>query len=454
MKKKKEFDLGTITGTCVDYSHEGKGVIRTEKKPVFVDGLIIGETADVKLTFDTSTVTYGKIAKLHNLSPNRIKPVCPVGSACGGCCFQGLKYEEQLAFKKRKVEEAFRKIARMNIKVDEIIGMENPYNYRNKIQMPIGMNQKKEIISGFYRTKSHEIIPIDQCYIEDERAAIIISKIKMLMKKHKIQAYNEDKHEGIIRHLLIRTSHYKKQIMVVLITNGDSFPGRNNLVKDIHKECPEISTIVQSVNMKQTNIIMGTKENILMGKGFIEDSLCGVNFRISAKSFFQVNSVQTEKLYENAINKAGLTGKETILDAYCGIGTIGLIASKKAKEVVGIEIIEEAIIDAKANARLNEIKNASFYAGDASDFMLKSKETKAKYDVVFVDPPRKGLDHQFVKSLLTITPTKIVYVSCDPSTLARDVAALSETYEVKTVSAVDMFPMTFHVETICLLERK
>lgn len=455
MKKKKEFNLGTITGTCVDYSHDGKGIIRREEeKPVFVDGLLLNETADVKLTYETSEIVYGKILKLHNLSQDRIKPLCPVGTACGGCCFQNLNYDAQLAFKKHKVEEAFRKIAHLKVEINDVIGMEHPYHYRNKIQMPIGLNQKKEIIYGFYRTKSHEIIPIKECFIEDERGKEILENIKILMKKYRIDPYNEDKREGIIRHILIRTSRCFSQIMVVLVTNCDEFKGRNNFVKELHKLCPQITTIVQNINTRDSNVILGDKERVLMGSGYIRDKLCDVTFQISAKSFFQVNPVQTEKLYSRAIEYANIDKNNIVLDAFCGIGTIGLIAASKAKKVVGVEVIKEAISDAKSNAKLNGINNVEFHVGDASEFVKDLSKSMTKIDIAFVDPPRKGLDEQFIDSLKLLKSEKIVYISCEPSTLARDIHKLMTNYDIKGMTVVDMFPMTFHVETIVLLEKK
>lgn len=454
MKKKKTFDLGTITGKCVDYTFDGKGIVKTNTKPCFVDALLVGEEADIKLNYQKSEMYFGKILKLHNLSPNRIKPLCPVSTACGGCCFQNLKYEEQLKFKQKKVKDALYKIGHLNVNVDPTIGMENPYHYRNKIQMPIGMNQKKQIISGFYRTDSHEIIPINECFIEDERASKIINTLKALMKKHKILPYNEDTRVGIIRHCLIRTSHYYPQIMVVLVTNADSFPGRNNLVKDLHAECKEITTIVQNINTRDTNVIMGEKERILMGKGFIIDELCGVKFQISSKSFYQVNPTQTEKLYETAIKLANVTKDDVVLDAYCGIGTIGLITSKYAKRVIGVEIVKDAIKDANNNARINNIDNVEFYCDDAGDFIMNQFNKGFNYDVVIMDPPRKGSDEKFLSILLKTLPKRVVYVSCDPSTLARDLKYLSKSYDIKKVVPVDMFPQTYHVETIVLLQRK
>ena len=452
--KLKNDNLGIITGTCIDYSSEGKGIIKYDNIPVFVDNLLLGEEAEVMINYKRKDMMFGRILKINKLSKDRITPRCKVATSCGGCCFQSLKYEAQLQYKKKKVNECFKRIGKMNVQVDDTIGMENPYNYRNKIQMPIGLSQKGNIISGFYKAKTHEIVPIEECFIEDKVGGKILSTIKSLMKKMRIKPYDEDTREGIIRHILIRSGYYSHQIMVTLVTNVDSFPGRNNFVKELHKECPEITTIVQNVNHRDTNVILGEKENILMGKGFIEDSLLGVRFQISSKSFYQVNPVQTEKLYSEAIKKAELTGNERVLDAYCGIGTIGLIASKHAKEVTSVEIVEDAIRDAKKNARLNNITNVNFFVGDASDFIVNEANNKKQYDVIFIDPPRKGSDERFLTSVKKLLPKRVVYVSCDPATLARDVKFLSDKYEVKSVTPVDMFPHTFHVECVTLLSLK
>lgn len=453
--KLKNENLGIVSGKCIDYSSEGKGIVKVNNIPVFVDNLLLGEEADIMITYKKTDMMFGRILKINRLSPNRINPMCKVCTSCGGCCFQSLKYEEQLKYKQKKVSECLKRIGKFeNIKVNYTVGMDNPYFYRNKIQMPLGKSQKGNIISGFYKAKTHEIVPIDICYIENEEAGKILSTIKVLMKKYRIEPYDEDKRTGIIRHVLIRTGYYSKQIMVTLVTNVDSFPGRNDFTKELHKECPSITTIVQNINHRDTNVILGEKENVLMGKGFIEDTLLGVKFQISSKSFYQVNPTQTEKLYSLAVEAAHLTGKEKVLDAYCGIGTIGLIASKHSKEVIGVEIVEDAIKDAKRNARLNGITNTKHFVGDASDFMVNEANNKEHYDVVFIDPPRKGSDERFLSSLKKLKPSRVVYVSCDPSTLARDLKYLSDMYEIKSVTPVDMFPHTFHVETISLLCRK
>lgn len=443
-----------IVAKCIDLSHEGKGVVKYEDKLGFIDSLLIGEEAEIEITYLKKDIFFGRIKKLLNVSPNRIQPKCKIHSSCGGCALQHLSYQEQLKFKQKKVKENLKRIGGIDFNVKETIGMENPYQYRNKIQVPIKLDQRKQIVSGFYKEKTHDIMPVDHCFIEDERAADILTTIKRLMKKHKILPYDEDKRIGVIRHVLIRTSYHKDEVMVVLVTNCDSFPGRNNLVQDLKKEQPNISTIVQNINTRATNVILGEKERVLFGRGFITDILCGLNFKISAKSFYQINPVQTEKLYNKAIEIANINKNDTILDAYCGIGTIGMIASSKCKKVVGVEIVKEAVEDAKKNANYNHIDNIEFFEDDASEFIVNKQKNTYDFDVVFMDPPRKGSDEKFLLSLLKAKPKKIVYVSCDPSTLARDLKTLSKDYIIFEVIPVDMFPFTYHVETIAILYRK
>ena len=443
-----------IHGICDGYSHDGKGIIHDGNQPIFVDSLLKGEEADVTIEYVSAGILHGKIKKLYSFSKNRVLPKCPVGTSCGGCCFQNLSYPAQLEYKKEKVQTCFRKIAQMDVDVDDCVGMENPYHYRNKIQMPVGKDKKGRIITGFYKSKTHQIIPVKSCAIEHPSASHIIETIRELMKKYRIPPYDEDALQGIIRHIYIRTSYYEKQILLVLVTAVDAFPGRNDFIKEIRKLHPEITSIVQNINTRDTNVILGNKNRVLSGPGYIEDSLCGIRFRISPMSFYQVNPQQTEKLYSLAIQKAGLTGNEVVLDAYCGIGTIGLIASKHAKHVIGVEIVEDAIRDAKNNARRNSVENIEFYAEDASEFIEKLAKSNMKMDVVFMDPPRKGSTTIFMDALMKLSPKKIVYISCDPATLARDVKYLSKEYEIQSISPVDMFPMGFHIETIVCLKKK
>lgn len=437
-----------IKGICIDYTHDGQAVVKDNGIPIFVPGLLIGEEADIEILYNKKSFKVGKIKKIYKMSKDRIAPRCPVSTACGGCCFQNLSYEKQLEYKKNKVLQAFSRIAGIDIDVENTIGMENPYNYRNKIQIPLKKDRTGKIVSGFYKAKSHDIVAVESCAIEDERATAILKTIKKLMKDMNISPYDEDRRTGIIRHVLIRTSAHYDEVMVVLVTNIETFPSRSNFVKELVKEC-KITTVVQNINKRDTNVILGFKEFILYGKGFINDSLCGVNFQISSKSFYQVNPVQTEVLYGKAIEFADLRKNDNILDAYCGIGTIGLIASKHVESVTGIEIVPEAIDDARLNAKNNHILNAKFLIGDASDYMIKQK-----FDCVFVDPPRKGLDEKFLSTLLRAKIKKIVYVSCDPATLARDVKLLSDLYRVEKVQPVDMFPFTYHVETVVALVLK
>lgn len=452
MKRKIKKEI--ITGTCIDLSSEGKGIIKDNGRVILVNGLFIDEEAEVELLYKRAGVYYAKIKKLIKKSLDRIEPKCKVCTACGGCQFQQLSYLAQLKYKTNKVKESLLRIGHIESKVNDCIGMDEPYNYRNKVQVPFGYNKFNKVIYGFFKENSHEIIEIDNCYIEDKRARKILKTIKELLPRYNLHPYDEDKLCGELRHVLIRTSNYKKEIMVVLVMNLDDFKGRNNFVRDLVKICPEITTIVLNINKRKTDVILGEKEKILYGSGFILDKLCNFSFRISPKSFYQINPVQCEKLYNLAIDFAKLESSETILDAYCGIGTIGLCASKFAKNVIGVEINKEAVIDAKNNAKANNIKNANFVLEDASKFMLDLASKNEKIDVVFLDPPRKGSDEVFLNSLIKLSPKRIIYISCNPATLARDLAFLKDIYEINKIQPVDMFPFTEHVETICALSFK
>ena len=443
-----------VTGKCVDLSFEGKGVVKLSYGTVFVDGLFPGEEAEIEIQYKRAGSYFGKVYRLIKKSPDRIQPLCGVCTACGGCQFQQYDYAAQLRYKRNKVADAFRRNGLENIEVEPTIGAEMAYSYRNKIQVPIGRDPHGHIVSGFYRSGTHKIIPVDKCWIEDSRAEIIISKIKTLMKEFHYDPYNEDTRTGLIRHILIRTSKHYEEVMVTLVTNKDEFKGKNNFVKELARRCPMIKSIIQNINTRDTNVILGEKERVLYGPKTIKDSILGVDFLISSKSFFQVNPEQVEELYKTAISYGNLQENEEIFDAYCGIGTISLCASKYVKKVVGVEIVKDAIIDANKNAKLNKISNAEFICGDAGIELEKMVQNGVKFSTVFVDPPRKGLDEKFISKLLELKPKKIVYVSCDPETLARDVAILSSKYEILKVQPVDMFPQTFHVETVVSLVLK
>ena len=380
---------------------------------------------------------------------------CSVYKKCGVCQYINLPYEEQLRKKQKEMEKLLKKFG----KVQPIIGMKNPYYYRNKVHAVFGFDKKLGVISGTYQPGTHRIVNIPECLIEDQKSQEIIRTIRGLLKSFKIKIYDEDTGYGLLRHVLIRRGFTSGQIMVVLVLRSPIFPSKNNFVKALRKEHPEISTVVINVNDKNTSMVLGTRDIVLYGKGYIEDTLCGCKFRISPQSFYQVNPVQTEVLYSKAIEFASLTGKEIVIDAYCGIGTIGLIAAKKAKEVIGVELNPQAVKDARLNAKCNEIKNARFYEGDAGDFMIKMSEgtksaPKQKVDVVFMDPPRSGSTEAFLSSVVALSPKKVVYVSCGPDTLARDLAYLTRHgYKVNQIQPVDMFGYTEHTEVVTCLQR-
>lgn len=332
--------------------------------------------------------------------------------------------------------------------------MEHPYYYRNKVHAVFDRDRRGTIISGTYETGTHHVVPVENCLIEDQKSQEIIRTIRDLLKSFKIKTYDEDTGYGVFRHALIRRGFQTGEIMVVLVLGSPILPSKNNFVKALRKAHPEITTVVLNINDKKTSMVLGEREQTLYGPGFIKDKLCGCTFRISPKSFYQVNPVQTEILYQTAIDYAGLTGKETVIDAYCGIGTIGLAAAKKAKSVIGIELNKDAVRDARINARENQIKTARFYQGDAGEFMVKMAERGEHADVVFMDPPRSGSTEQFLASVVKLQPKRIVYVSCNPETLARDLKYLRRTdYQVKKVQPVDMFPWCEHVEVVTCLQR-
>lgn len=443
-----------VRGKCVDLSFEGKGVVKLSYGTVFVDGLFPGEEAEIEIQYKKAGSYFGKVHRLISKSPDRIQPLCGVCTACGGCQFQQYAYHAQLIYKTNKVKDALKRHLGRELKVNNTLGMENPYEYRNKIQVPVGKDPHNHIVTGFYRSGTHKIIPIEKCYIENPKASKIIASFKRLLKDFRYDPYSEDTGYGLFRHILIRTSYHYEDVMVTLVTTQDEFKGKNNFVRELVKSCPEIKCIVQNINHRDTNVILGEKERILYGSGHIKDSILGVDFLISSKSFFQVNPVQVEILYQKAIDFAKISKNDKVFDAYCGIGTISLIAAKQAQNVIGVEIVKEAIVDAKKNAKLNKINNVEFICEDASTALSRLVQEGVQFDCVFVDPPRKGLDAKFVDTLLKLKPKKLIYISCEPETLSRDLALLESSYKITEIQPVDMFPMTFHVETIACLRLK
>ncbi|MBQ7118111.1 MAG: 23S rRNA (uracil(1939)-C(5))-methyltransferase RlmD, partial [Clostridia bacterium] len=375
---------------------------------------------------------------------------CPFYKKCGGCQLQNMTYEEQLSFKMAKAIKVLGRFGH----VEEIIGMEKPYHYRNKVQAAFGYSRGR-IISGVYQSSSHNIIPVEKCMIEDEKADEIIKDIRLLLPRFRLTSYNEDTGRGFLRHILVKRGFATGEIMVVLVTGTNIFPKKDEFVRAILEKHGDITTIVWNINSSKTSLVLGEKETVLYGKGYITDILCGKRFRISAKSFYQINPVQTEKLYGKAMEFADLTGKERVFDAYCGIGTIGLVASDRAKEVIGVELNSQAVKDAKINAGLNGAENISFYCDDAGEFMVAMAREREKVDVLFMDPPRAGSDMKFLKSTVTLAPNRIVYISCNVETQARDLAYLCRNgYKAVKIQPVDMFPHTSHIETVVLLSQR
>lgn len=376
--------------------------------------------------------------------------LCPVANKCGGCDWIGKSYEWQLLEKKK----AAAKLLEPFCKLEGIIGMDEPFYYRNKVHAVFDRDKKGNIISGIYEKNSHRVVPVENCYIEDRKSGEIIQTIRMLCKSFKIKTYDEDTGYGLLRHVLVRSGYHTGEYMVVLVLGSPIMPSKNNFVKALREKHPEITTVVVNVNDKKTSMVLGEKEQVIYGKGYIEDVLCQKTFRISPKSFYQVNPLQTEKLYGKAIEYAGLTGTETVVDAYCGTGTIGIIMADQAKEVIGVELNADAVKDARINAKRNNCKNISFYEKDAGEFLVQMAEQNAKVDVVVMDPPRAGSDEAFMSSVIRMQPKRVVYVSCNPLTLVRDLKYFTQHgYRVKKAHAVDMFAQTSeHTELVTMLE--
>ena len=384
---------------------------------------------------------------------------CPYDKKCGGCNLLKHDYAEQLKIKKAALAKLLAPYGRLT----EVLGMDEPLHYRNKVHAVFTTDRKGNVISGVYEEGTHKVVAVDNCLIENEKADEIIATIRKLIPSFKLKVYDEDRRTGLFRHVLIRTAHSTGQIMVVLVLSSTMFPSKNNFVKALLKEHPEITTIVMNINDKRTSMVLGDREQTLYGKGYIEDVLCGNTFRISPKSFYQINSVQTEILYNKAIEFAGLTGNETVIDAYCGIGTIGITAAsymagqagEKGGNVIGVELNTDAVKDAIANAKRNSMDNIRFYCDDAGKFMTRMAADGRHADVVFMDPPRSGSDETFLNCVARLAPKKIVYISCGPDTLARDLRVLKKKgYRVEKMVGVDLFPMTGHVETVVLLSHK
>jgi len=376
---------------------------------------------------------------------------CPVMKKCGGCQLLNLSYEEQLSFKQASVIKLLGKFHH----VDEIICMENPYHYRNKVQAAFSTDRNKNIISGVYQSSTHRVVNVDNCLLEDETADRINVTIRALLKSFKLTSFNEDTGKGFLRHTLIKRGFRSGQVMVVLVSGTNIFPKKRQFVNALLERHPEITTVVWNINDKRTSLVLGSRFEVLYGEGKIEEELCGNVFRISPSAFYQINPVQTEVLYNKALEFAQLKKTDTVIDAYCGTGTIGIIASKNAGQVIGVELNADAVRDAKKNAKINNVKNIKFIKADAGKFMLDLAKEKQKIDVVIMDPPRAGSDKAFLSSLVSLAPERVVYISCNPETQQRDLFFLVKNgYKVRKIQPVDMFPHTKHVESVVLITKK
>lgn len=443
------------TGKVIDLTHEGHGVVKIDRYPVFVPNALIEEEIEYKLIKVKKNFAIGKLLEVKNKSKDRVEPPCVYYYKCGGCQLQHMTYQAQLNMKKEQVVNLFhRKGLFEDTPIQPTLGMEQPWRYRNKSQIPVGKDKDNKAIMGFYRQRSHDIIDMDSCLIQDEQHQNIMNYVKHWFNELNMSIYDEKNKRGLMRHLVIRTGYHTDEIMVIFVTNGKKFKNANVLVQKLISEFPNITSIKQNINDTHSNVIMGPQSVTLYGKDKIVDELSEVTFNISDQSFYQINSAQTEKLYQKAIDYAQLTGEEIVLDTYCGIGTIGLYMAPQAKHVYGVEVVPSAIKDAQENATKNQLNNTTFECGKAEDVILEWKAQGIKPDVVMVDPPRKGCDETFIKTLLKLNPKRIVYISCNPSTQQRDAQLLSDNYHLVEITPVDMFPQTTHIETVALFERK
>ena len=444
-------EKGSIYTAVIDgYSSEGLGIARVNGAVVFVPHAVRGEEIDLRITKVMKTSCAGEIVKIHNPSPERMEPECPYAGKCGGCAYRHLTYPEELWAKRQRVQDALTRIGGLELTVEEILGAKNPEHYRNKSQYPVGADGS----IGFFQARTHKVVPIRRCLIQTEAADRTAQAVGEWMRRYKISAYDETTGKGLVRHVCVRVNR-KGESLCCVVVNGNKVPREPELAAYVTAAVPHTVGVLLNSNTRRGNVVLGDKYRTLFGRNYLMDTLCGLEFKLSMPSFYQVNRDQAEVLYGKALEFAGLTGNETVLDLYCGIGTITLCLAKAAKRVIGAEIVPPAIRDAKENALRNHIENAEFFCGDAADIAAKLESDGLRPDVVTVDPPRKGLAPEVIASVAAMGPEKVVYVSCDPATLGRDVKIFREFgYEAKRAAAVDMFPGTAHVETVVLLSRE
>ena len=449
----KKNDLVTLEIT--DLGSSGEGIGKVDGYTLFVKDALIGDVIEAKIIKTKKNYGYGRLMTILTPSPARVEARCPQARACGGCQIQPLDYAKQLEYKENKVKELLDRVGKVSDYVMEpIIGMEDPWYYRNKAQFPVGTSKEGEIVTGFYAGRTHSIVPVQECFIQHPLNEQLMAIVRQWMNEFNVTAYDETKQTGLVRHIFTRIGKYTGEVMVCLVINGKKIPKPEVLIERL-KAVEGMTSICLNINRENTNVILGKTIKCLWGQDYITDKIGDIAYRISPLSFFQVNPIQTQKLYGTALEYAELTGNETVWDLYCGIGTISLFLAKAAKKVCGVEIVPEAIADAKENAKLNGIENANFFVGKAEDVLPEQYDKYGVYaDVIVVDPPRKGCDEKLLQCMVEMAPKRIVYVSCDPATLARDLNFLEANgYKVKKVRCTDMFPHSTHVETVCLLNR-
>lgn len=450
VKKNEEYVVDII-----DNGYEGEGIAKIDGFTIFVNGVIKGERCKIAITKVTSSHGFARLIEILKKSEYRVEPDCFTYKRCGGCSLRHIDYDETLNIKQEKVQNLVNKTLKNKIEVNRTLGMGNPYNYRNKAQYPVGTDKSGRPIFGIFANRTHEIIPIQECHIQKRISCEIADFVLSEMEKFNISVYNEKTGKGLVRHIITKVGVITNEIMVIIVINGKEMPHELTLANNIIDKFPQVKTVVKSINMKNTNVIMGQKNFSIVGRGYITDRLGDFVFKISPMSFYQVNPVQAEALYNIAIEKANITKDDVVCDLYCGIGTIGIFASKFAKKVYGIEIVSQAIEDARVNANLNKINNIEFICGDVEEaFDELIKKEKVKPDVIIVDPPRRGLDVKTIGNIMKLKTSRVVYISCNPATMVRDLKLMEELYEVVEVQPVDMFPFTSHVETITVLTLK
>ena len=450
VKKNEEYIVDII-----DNGFEGEGIAKINNFTIFIPNSIKGEKVKILIVKVLSSHAFGKVIEFIQKSENRIESDCKTYKRCGGCNLRHIQYAETLNMKRNAVQSLVNKTLQTKIKVEETLGMENPYHYRNKAQYPVGIDKEGKPVIGVFANRTHEIIPIEKCLIQNEQTEEIAKYIVNYIAENHISIYNENTRKGLVRHIVTKVGKKTNEIMVVIVINGEKIPNEKKIVETLIAKFPKIKTIVKNINEKNTNVILGEKNITMYGKGYITDKLGELSFKISPLSFYQVNPVQAEKLYTIGVESANITQKDVVFDLYCGIGTISLFMAKYAKKVYGIEIVKQAVEDAVENAKTNNIENAKFIAGDVEevlDDLINNK--KIIPDIVMVDPPRRGLDKTSIQNILKIKPKKLVYISCNPATLVRDLKELEESYEINSIKPVDMFPFTSHVECVALMGRK